>query len=234
MILAELSVGLTPAAAATAPKLFQIKRQLGEATVVKLLVVILKAFVDSLKVPTKPDAADIIELADTLAQTYTHDSIKDIVLALKDMRTAGTKLYQSVDVTTIYLAINSYFERKATFLENEHYDQKAVGASEQAVAVATLADPTTVAILRNVACTLPDTHPIKQALRRRLSLSKARQKRGLITKEQHEQTQAEHLKMAVRPDRKDWKPTAEGQQQMDRRHQTEERRLLAKYSRPFA
>ncbi len=123
-------MGLTPQVAATAPKVFQLKRQLGEGTVLKVLVVILKAFVDSLKVPTKPDAADIIEMADTLAQTYTHDSIKDIILALKDMRTDGTKMYQSLDVAAIYLAINKYFDKKATFLRNQHMDQKAAGQSQ--------------------------------------------------------------------------------------------------------
>ena len=83
-MLADISIGLTPAQAVAAPKLFQLTHRLGEREVVKLLVVILRAFVDSLRVKEKPDAADLIELAGTLAQTYTHDSLKDIILALKE------------------------------------------------------------------------------------------------------------------------------------------------------
>ncbi|GGG33981.1 hypothetical protein GCM10011378_08020 [Hymenobacter glacieicola] len=228
-------MGLTPLLAAQAPKVFQLNRQLGAGTVVKMLVIILRAFVDSLKVPTKPDAADIIEMADTLAQTYTHDSLKDLILALKDMRTAGTKFYQSVDVATIYAGINTYFDKKAKALENQHYDQKALGASGQAVAVAALdLSPDTQQILKNVASTLPDTHPLKDTLRRRLRISKARLHRGTITEEQHEQTLAENRKLTIRKDRADWKPSPEGQKQMDKRHRAEDRRLEEKYRRPAA
>ncbi|UOR06262.1 hypothetical protein MUN82_04000 [Hymenobacter aerilatus] len=203
MMLAELSVGLTPAVATSAPKLFQLNRQLGEATVVKLLVVILKSFVDSVKVPTKPDAADIIEMADTLAQTYTHDSIKDIVLALKDMRTQGTKFYQSLDPSTIYAGLNKYFEKKADFLENQHYDQKVMGQAAEAVALRTFS-VSAGEVLDNIAARIPEDHPNRERLRRRLSLAKARAARNLISKEQHEKVQAEHRQMTTRPDRKDW------------------------------
>lgn len=204
LILAELSVGLTSAVAASAPKLFQLNRQLGETTVTKLLVVILKSFVDSLKVPAKPDAADIIELAATLAETYTHDSVKDIILALKDMRTLGTTFYQSLDVSRIYEGLNAYFEKKARFLENEHYDQKITGAAAQAVALRGFSTNVGT-VLDNVAARIPADHPNREQLRRRLSMSKARASRGLISPQQHEQTQAEHRQMTTRPDRKDWK-----------------------------
>ncbi|SDY68048.1 hypothetical protein [Hymenobacter psychrophilus] len=40
-LLAELLVGLTMAQAAAAPKLFQLRRQLGETVLVKLLIIIL-------------------------------------------------------------------------------------------------------------------------------------------------------------------------------------------------
>ena len=206
LVLAELSVGLTLATAAQAPKLYQLNARLGEATVVKLLVVILRAFIDSVKVPTKPDAADILELADTLGQTYTHDSLKDLILALKDIRTSGTKFYHGcLDPATIYAGITDYFERKAAFLENQHYDQKAKGQSAQAVAVATLGDAA-AQVLENVAARIPADHPNREALRRRLSISKARQKRGLISPEQHEHAKAQHRQMSTRQERQDWQP----------------------------
>jgi hypothetical protein len=206
LVLAELSVGLTLVTAAQAPKLYQLRHRLGESTVMKLLVVILRAFVDSVKVPTKPDAADLLEMADTLAQTYTHDSLKDIILALKEVRTHGTKFYHGcLDTATIYAGITDYFERKAAFLENQHYDQKAQGQSTEAVAVAALGEAA-AQVLENVAARIPADHPNGESLRRRLSISKARKRRGLITPEQHEQAQAEHRKMATRQERKDWKP----------------------------
>jgi hypothetical protein len=135
-MLADVSVGLTRKIAFTAPKIFQLNRSIGQREVVKLLVMILRAFVDSLRVPEKPDVADLLELADTLAdtlaETYTHDSIKDFILALKEARTNGTKFYQSLDVSTIYRLITEYFDRKAAYLENRHLDQKAAGVSQQA------------------------------------------------------------------------------------------------------
>ena len=129
-LLAEVSVGLTMAQAMAAPKLFQLRHRLGETVLIKLLVVVLRAFMDSLRVADKPDAADILELADTLAHMYTHDSLKDIILALKEARTHGTKFYQSLDVSTLYRLIQEYFNRKAAYLENRHLDQKATGAGQ--------------------------------------------------------------------------------------------------------
>ena len=128
-------MGLTLAQAAAAPKLFQLQRQLGDRALVGLLVLVLRAFVDSLRVPDKPDAADILELADTLAQTYTHDSLKDIILALKEARTQGTNFFQALDVSTLYRLLSEYFDRKARYLEHRHLDQKATGASTVATAV---------------------------------------------------------------------------------------------------
>ena len=95
-MLADTGIGLTKAQALAAPKVFQLSRRLGEREVVKLLVVVLRAFVDSLRVKDKPDAADLIALADDLARTYSHDSIKDIILALKEARISGHNFYQTL------------------------------------------------------------------------------------------------------------------------------------------
>jgi hypothetical protein len=230
-LLAEVSVGLTVAQATAAPKLFQLQHRLGETVLIKLLVVVLRAFVDSLRVPDKPDTADILELADTLACTYTHDSLKDIILALKEARTKGTKFYQSLDVSTLYRLIQEYFDRKAAYLEHRHLDQKANGTSQQAADVKLLGEAAPQ-MLENVAQRIQPDHPNAVALRTKLSLTNLREKRGLITKEQAQQQRAEARAANVRKDRPDWKASPEAQQQIDKRHRQENRKIMERYRSP--
>ena len=78
MLLAEMPVGLAKALAV--PELFQVKQALAEKTTLKLLAAIVEAFCDSVRVPNRPDAADIIEVADVFTNTHSHDSIKDFIL----------------------------------------------------------------------------------------------------------------------------------------------------------
>ena len=205
-LLAEVSVGLTVAQAVAAPKLFQLRHRLGETVLIKLLVVVLRAFMDSLRVPDKPDAADILELADTLAHTYSHDSLKDIILALKEARTTGTKFYQSLDVSTLYRLIAEYFARKAAYLENRHLDQKATGASSEATAVQLLGQAAP-RMLEHVAQQIPADHPNAAALRQKLSITKAREARGLISPEQADLQRAEARQATQRKERREWKHT---------------------------
>ena len=207
-MLADISIGLTPAQALAAPKLFQLAYRLGEREVVKLLVVILRAFVDSLRVKEKPDAADLIELAGTLAQTYTHDSLKDIILALKEARTHGTNFFQALDVSTLYRLIADYFDRKARYLEHRHLDQKATGASTEATTVRLL-DQAAPRMLEHVAQQIPADHPNAAALRKKLSITKAREARGLITTEQAEEQRAAARQATQRKERIDWKHSPE-------------------------
>lgn len=227
-LLAEVSVGLTVAQAAAAPKLFQLRHRLGETALIKLLIVVLRAFIDSLRVPDKPDTADILELADTLAHTYTHDSLKDIILALKEARTSGTKFYQSLDVSTIYRLLAEYFERKAAYLENRHLDQKAAGASQQAQAVQLLGEAAP-RMLQNVAQQIPADHPHAEGLRQKLSLINQKARRGLITPEEAERQRAETRRATERKPRPDWKPGPEAQKRMDKRHREENDRLMNGY-----
>lgn len=224
-LVADVSVGLTREAAIAAPKIFQLTRALGQREVVKLLVIILRAFVDSLRVPTKPDAADLMELADTLAETYTYDSIKDFILALKEARTSGTNFYQSLDVSTIYRLIMEYFDRKAAYLENRHLDQKATGASQQAQAVQLLGDAAP-RLLEHVAQQIPADHPNAEHLRQRLTITNQKARRGLITPEEAERQRAETRKATERKPRKDWKAGPEAQKRMDKRHREENNRLM--------
>jgi len=233
-LLAELSVGLTLAQAAQAPKLFQLHRrfqqQYGEAgntIVVKLLVIILRAFVDSVRVADKPDAADILELADTLAQTYTHESLKDIILALKQARTNGTKFFNALDPATIYGLLKTYFDQKAQHLENCHLDRKAQSISQEAVALHQL-QQAAPALVRNVALMIPNRQPNAQHLRDKLTLIKQKYRRGLLTNDQAEQQRHEVQQAIHRHPRPDWQPSEAAQQQIARRHAAATRRFADK------
>ncbi|QKG55209.1 hypothetical protein GKZ68_00285 [Hymenobacter sp. BRD128] len=203
-VLADLSVGLTRQAASAAPKVFQLNRSLGPGVVVKLLVVVLRAFVDSVRVPDKMGAADVIECAEALAATYTHDSIKDIILALKEARLSGYKFYQALDPSQVFEIVAVYFDKKANWLEHQHRDQKAQGSSTEAVSVAQLgtAAPT---MLASVALRIPEQHPARESLRRKLSITSAREKRRLITPAQAEQQRAE-VRQVLSNGRRDYRP----------------------------
>ena len=230
-LLAEMSFGLTKQVALAAPKIFQLNHRLGEQAVVKLLVAVLRAFVDSLRVKDKPDVADIMELAETLALTYTHDSIKDIMLALKEARTSGHNFFQALDISTVFAIITTYFEAKSTYLLHRHLDQKATGGSQEASTVKLLGD-TAPKMLQNVAQQIDDDHPNAQAIREKLTITNAKARRGLITPEQAQQQRAEARAAGQRKDRRDWKASPEAQRLIDQRHAAENRQLMDQYRPP--
>ena len=231
MLLAEMSVGLTKAQALAAPKLFQVKQAVGEKTTLKLLAVIVKSFCDSVRVPNRPDAADIIEVADVLMNTYTHDSIKDLILAFKEACTSGKVFFQMLDQPTLFGVINDYFDAKAAFLISEHRDRVARGTSANAETVRALGADTRQ-LLHRVADRIPADAPDREQLRRRLSLTKAREARGLITPIQAEQQRASFRAARVPNDRPDWKAGPEAQERINRRHRQENRALLERYRTP--
>ena len=203
-LLADLSCGLTKATALAAPKIFQLTQTLGHKDVLKLLLAILRAFVDSVRVPSKPDAADLMELAETLAQTYTHDSLKDILLALKEARMGGIRFYQALDVATLYELTTAYFERKADYLHHRHRDTKATAPGREAAAVQALA-AAAPAILTMVARRIDPHHPNAAHLRQKLTITRQRERRGLITPAQAEaqrrEVEAANHHAAARPHR---------------------------------
>ena len=212
-----MSVGLNKSVALTAPKIFQLNHRLGEATVVKLLVLLLKCFVDSVRVPDKLGPADIIEVADTLAQTYTHDSIKDILLVLKEARTSGTIFYQALDASQIYAIINAYFDKKSAWLESQHHDRKAQGSSLEHSAVAQLRQ-VGPQLAQHLQLRIAPDHPNADLLRRKLSLTAAQERRGLITPAQAAQSRADVAAANVRKARADWQPSPEAQAAITARH----------------
>ncbi|MFD2787383.1 hypothetical protein [Hymenobacter rubripertinctus] len=229
-MMADMSLGLTREVAVSAPKIFQLKRAVGERDVVKLLVAVLRAFVDSVRAQTKPDAADLMEAAEYFAQTYTHDSIKDIMLALKEARTGGTlkTYYSTLDVAAIYEIISTYFDKKALYLESAHHDRKAQGAGTEYEQVKLLGSAAPK-MLDNVAQQIPQGHPNASSIRQKLSLIKARLKRGLLDPEQAEQQRTDARNATHRKPRPDWQPNPEAQKEIDKRHRAEDRRLAEKY-----
>ncbi|UYZ64901.1 hypothetical protein [Hymenobacter weizhouensis] len=226
-LLAELSVGLTIAQAAQAPKLFQLKIKVGEEALIKLLIVILRAFVDSVRVADKPDAADILELADTLAHTYTHDSLKDIILALKEARTQGTRFFNALDPAKIYELLKAYFDRKARFLENRHLDHKAQAVGQEAAALRQLQQLAPAAV-QAVALMIPADHPNAQHLRQKLTLINQKHRRGLLTDEQAHEQRHQVQQAIQRHPRPDWQPDEAAQHAILRRHQQATRRFAEK------
>lgn len=214
-MLTDISLGLTRPKAAAAPKMFQLNRTQGPQVVIKLLVVVLKSFVDSIRVPDKMSPAELIETAEVLAATYTHDSLKDIILALKEARLGGYKFYQSVDAGKIFEIVAAYFERKADWLQSQHLDQKARSTSQDFSAVAQLV--AAGAKVLDVGRSLDPAHPNHESLRRKLTITNQREKRGLITAEQAEAQRNEVQAANQRKNRLNWQPGLEVQKRMDAR-----------------
>jgi hypothetical protein len=228
MILAEMSVGLTKAQALDAPKIFQVKKKLGERSTLKLLAVIIKSFCDSIRVPNRPDAADIIEVADVLMNTYTHDSVKDIILAFKEARTSGKAFFQVLDQSVLFGIINDYFNAKAKFLHNAHRDRIAQGASASNETMQALGDSNRK-LLHSIVDRIPADAPDRDRIRRRLSLVKAREARGLITSAQAEQQRTTFRNARAPNTRADWKATPEAQKRIDECHRQEEYAIANRY-----
>lgn len=226
-MVADLSLSLTRQQAAAAPKLFQLKHRLTEAVVVKLLVVVLKCFCDAVRVPEKPSPAELIEAAEVLAATYTHDSIKDVVLALKEARLSGFNFFQSLDTTKIFGIVAAYFEKKVDWLKAQHLDTKAHSTSAEHSAIAQLA--AAGAAVHSIGQRLDPTHPNHESLRRKLTITNGKARRGLLTPEQAEQQRQQVQQANQRKPRPDWQPQEAAQRRIDCRNRAEDRRLLDKY-----
>gem|GEM_PF-1733920 len=229
-MVADLSLGLTRHQAAAAPKLFQLRNRLGEATVIKLLVVVLKCFCDAVRVPDKLSAAELIETAEVLAATYTHDSIKDMVLALKEARIGGYRFYQSVDAGKVFDIVRSYFEKKADWLHAQHLDTKARSTSTEHSAVAQLA--AAGAAVGSIGQRLDPSHPNHERLRRKLTITNGKARRGLISPEQADEQRRQVQQANQRQTRSDWQPHEAAARRIDSRNRAEDRRLADQYRQP--
>ncbi len=119
-----MSYGLTIEKAFIAPKLFTLKKNLGTTTTIAIICAILKAFCDSIKAQRSMDSVDIVECAEAILIKYSHESMKDIVLALKEAKLKGMKFYNSVDISVIFEMLTEYFEKKSAWIEQKNSLEK--------------------------------------------------------------------------------------------------------------
>ena len=221
-LLLDMTLGLTSAKAAECRKLFQIRRIEGELTLLKLVIFVLRQFVDSTKASTKLDGVEIIEVAEGICQTYTHDSLEDLMIALREARQGDTNLYNKLSQGDIWQALKKYFERKAKLLENEHLDQKSRASSLEYSAIAQLGQ-LAPKLCQQMELRIDATHPNAESLRRKLSLTDAKEKRGLMTPAEAAQSRADVAAGNLRKHRADWQPSVEAQQRMEARNRKEDK-----------
>jgi hypothetical protein len=168
LLLVEISVDVTMEKALEAPKIFQLKHSLGEKDLLKLVCFILKAFSDSLKVKNGLNVADIIETANLILEKYTHESVKDVILAFKEAKLKGKKFYQSVSIHTIFEILNEHFMQKTKYLENKHLGYKQDEANNQMQWLKKMPEFMQQKYLQII----PKNHINKEVLRIKLTLSK--------------------------------------------------------------
>lgn len=107
-----------------AEKLFQLKSSIGEANIFKSVCALLKMFSDAAKVNKPLSSSEIILCSDWIVKKYTHESIADFALALKDGIFGGHKFYGSVTIADVKETIEKYFETKAEKLRAFHEKAK--------------------------------------------------------------------------------------------------------------
>jgi hypothetical protein len=98
-------------------KLFQLKSSIGEANIFKSVCALLKMFSDATKVNKPLTSSEIIICSDWMIKKYTHESIADFALALKEGIFGGHKFYGSVTIADVREVIEKYFDSKAEQLE---------------------------------------------------------------------------------------------------------------------
>lgn len=98
-------------------KIFQLKSTIGEANIFKSVCALLKMFSDATKVNKPLSSSEIIMCSDWMVRKYTHESIADFALALKEGIFGNHKFYGSVTIADVKEVIEKYFDLKAEQLE---------------------------------------------------------------------------------------------------------------------
>ena len=101
-------------------KLFQLKNSIGQANIFKSVCALLKMFSDATKVNKPLSSSEIILCTDWIIKKYTHESIADFALALKDGIFGGHKFYGSVTMADVKEVVEKYFDLKAEKLREIH------------------------------------------------------------------------------------------------------------------
>lgn len=110
---------VTLATAVKAKHLREVSQNLGEEEVLKILVLVIKCFVDSVKVKNKISPFEMIELAQHLLSEYFAETLEDFILAFKEAKFSGQNFYQSLGTEEIMGIVGKYLNKKAEYLEEE-------------------------------------------------------------------------------------------------------------------
>ena len=100
-----------------APKLFQVKRNLGNDETHKLICFIIANFEASLNVTNKMSSVQIFEAGQLIMERYPYESIQDFILALKEAKVSGRIFYNRLSLSDLFQILTEYLERKSVFLE---------------------------------------------------------------------------------------------------------------------
>lgn len=179
MVLLDLQYGLTKEKALESPSIFVVKKRLGEGSLLKLMAFLIKSFQDSLKVKDKMGNVDIIETAELIMETYTHDSIKDIILAFKEAKKSGRNFYNSLSQSDVFDVLRVYFEGKAQWLEKRHKDEISKSESNTVPFLKALQEHSPKQI-EAMSSMIHPSHINKEHLRLRKTIQNQKKKRGLL------------------------------------------------------
>ena len=104
-----------------ADKIFQASQTVqGKKDTFKIISALLTFFSQATKVKQQLSSPEIIMCTDWIMRTYTHDSVEDIALALKDAVFSDRKFYGAVTVSDVRAIISDYMTSKYERLEKVH------------------------------------------------------------------------------------------------------------------
>jgi hypothetical protein len=161
--LMEISSATNFEVATTAPKMMQLSKSLGDTALLKLIVVVLKQFNDSLNVPSM-SAMQIIETAREYIVTYPLNSVKDLILCLRKAKKGEYgQIYNRLDQATIFSFITKYEEERVYYFENKRTNLKAQQDSDQMAMLKALPEETKL-VIKKIGKGLKPTPNIQEAL----------------------------------------------------------------------
>ncbi len=116
------------------PKCSEIGRKLGKDTVVKLLAITLADLSQIAHADCRLLPAQIINLAEELAQQFPYESYREFVVAFKEVRQRVSRWRRPLSRRRIIQLLQVHFERRAEYLERFHgsYSEKNPAYSQRA------------------------------------------------------------------------------------------------------
>ncbi len=96
----------------------------GENIVSKVIILCLRRFCDSIMVARKMQMIDYVEVVNIFLEKHQHESIDDILVALKEAKASGRKDYGGFGSQDVFAIFNDHLERKIIARENEHLQKK--------------------------------------------------------------------------------------------------------------